>query len=76
MAWDRILRALAGGDRLWAIPWPCCYEFLSVVTNRRIWGEHASTPPPWAATASALVGSNLGMASLCGAARRVLSLAQ
>jgi len=28
------------------------------------------------ATASALVGSNLGMASLCGAARRVLSLAQ
>ena len=39
-----ILRALAEGDRPWAIPWPCCYEFLSVVTNRRIWGDHASSP--------------------------------
>ena len=43
MAWDRIMRGLAGGDRLWAIPWPCVHEFLSVVTNRRIWGEHASS---------------------------------
>ncbi len=39
-----VLRALAEGDRPWAIPWPCCYEFLSVVTNRRIWGEDASSP--------------------------------
>lgn len=39
-----VLRHLAEGDRLWAIPWPCCYEFLSVVTNRRIWKE-AATPP-------------------------------
>ena len=31
-----MLRALAEGDSAWAIPWPCCYEFLSVVTNRRI----------------------------------------
>ena len=30
----RLLAALAEGDRPWAIPWPCCYEFLSVVTNR------------------------------------------
>ena len=35
---------LAGGDRAWAIPWPCCYEFLSVVTNRRIWKDEASGP--------------------------------
>ncbi len=28
-----ILRTLAEGDSAWAIPWPCCYEFLSVVTN-------------------------------------------
>lgn len=40
----RVLRALAEGDRPWAIPWPCCYEFLSVVTNRRIWRDGASTP--------------------------------
>lgn len=39
-----IMRTLAEGNRLWAIPWPCCYEFLSVVTNFRIWKE-AATPP-------------------------------
>ena len=37
------LRRLAEGDRAWGVPWPCCYEFLSVVTNRRIWGD-AVTP--------------------------------
>jgi len=37
------LRALAAGSELWAIPWPCVYEFLSVVTNRRIWRDAAST---------------------------------
>lgn len=26
----------------WAIPWPCLHEFLSVVTNPRIW----KTPTP------------------------------
>lgn len=40
----RVVRELAEGSRLWAIPWPCCYEFLSVVTNRRIWKD-AATPP-------------------------------
>ncbi len=39
-----LLRTLAEGDRPWAIPWPCCYEFLSVVTNRRVWKESATTP--------------------------------
>ena len=39
-----LMVALAEGDRPWAIPWPCCYEFLSVVTNRRIWKESATTP--------------------------------
>ena len=41
---EAVVRALAEGDALWAIPWPCCYEFLGVVTNRRIWKEAASTP--------------------------------
>ncbi len=40
----RILRDLAGGNATWAIPWPCCYEFFSVVTNRRIWRGAQSTP--------------------------------
>ncbi len=38
------LRALAEGAAPWAIPWPCVYEFFSVVTNPRIWKESASTP--------------------------------
>ena len=37
------MRRLAEGRHPWAIPWPCCFEFLSVVTNRRIWKEGAST---------------------------------
>lgn len=40
----RIMVKLAEGSRPWAIPWPCCYEFLSVATNRRIWKDAASTP--------------------------------
>lgn len=40
----RLMRGLAEGPRPWAIPWPCCYEFLSIVTNRRIWKD-AATPP-------------------------------
>ena len=39
-----VVKRLAEGDRLWAIPWPCCYEFLSVVTNRRIWKDAATEP--------------------------------
>jgi toxin-antitoxin system PIN domain toxin len=42
-ALDR-LRHLASGPAAWAIPWPCVYEFLSVVTNPRIWKSKASTP--------------------------------
>ena len=38
-----VMKELAEGDRPWAIPWPCCYEFLSVVTNRRIWQDAATT---------------------------------
>ncbi len=39
-----IVRGLAEGSRGWAIPWPCCFEFLSIVTNRRIWKEAATSP--------------------------------
>jgi toxin-antitoxin system PIN domain toxin len=38
------MRAMAEGDEPWAIPWPCLYEFFSVVTNPRIWKAAASTP--------------------------------
>ena len=39
-----IVRTLAEGSQVWAIPWPCCYEFLSVVTNPRIWKDAATSP--------------------------------
>lgn len=35
----RLLRTLAEGDAPWAIPWPVCSEYLSVVTNSRFWGR-------------------------------------
>jgi len=38
------IRQLAEGDAPWAIPWPCIYEFFSVVTNTRIWKEAATSP--------------------------------
>jgi hypothetical protein len=38
------VRELAEGTDPWAIPWPCVYEFFSVVTNPRIWKDAASTP--------------------------------
>ncbi len=40
----RVVRELAEGTGAWAIPWPCVYEFFSVVTNPRIWHEAASSP--------------------------------
>lgn len=40
----KILRELAEGRDPWAIPWPCVYEFFSVVTHPRIWKDSASTP--------------------------------
>lgn len=38
------VRRMATGRDAWAIPWPCIYEFISVVTNPRIWKDSASTP--------------------------------
>ncbi len=32
----RLLRSLAEGPRPWALPWPCVYEFLRVVTHPRV----------------------------------------
>jgi hypothetical protein len=32
----RLLARLASGQDPWALPWPCVYEFLRVVTHRRV----------------------------------------
>jgi toxin-antitoxin system PIN domain toxin len=39
-----LMRELAEGSEAWAIPWPCVYEFFSVVTNPKIWKSSATTP--------------------------------
>lgn len=39
-----LIASLAEGHSRWAIPWPCLYEFFSVVTNPRIWKDAATTP--------------------------------
>jgi uncharacterized protein len=39
-----LMQSLAASGRPWAVPWPCVYEFISVVTHHRIWREAASTP--------------------------------
>ena len=52
-----IMRGLAEGNDVWAVPWPCCYEFLSVVTNPRIWKERASSPEQAWGQLSAWTGS-------------------
>lgn len=37
-----LLRELAEGVEVWAIPWPCIYEFLRVVTHPRIFDPPTS----------------------------------
>jgi len=78
VALDR-LRTLAAGRDPWAIPWPCVYEFFSVVTNPKIWRQSASTPhQAWAqleawfaAPTLRLLGESQGFTSvLSGFVRR------
>lgn len=33
---ERLLRRLAEGEEHWALPWPCVYEYLRVVTHPRV----------------------------------------
>lgn len=53
----KVVRGLAEGTPSWAIPWPCVYEFFSVVTNPRIWRESASTQAQAWAQLEAWLGS-------------------
>jgi hypothetical protein len=34
---DQVVQSLAEGPAAWAIPWPCLYEFLAIVTHPRIY---------------------------------------
>jgi len=57
LAAREVLSDLASGRVPWAIPWPCVYEFWSVVTNRRIWKDAASTRAEARAQLDAWLGS-------------------
>ncbi len=52
-----VVRSLAEGAEPWAVPWPCLYEFFSMVTNPKIWREAASTPSQAWAQVEAWLGS-------------------
>jgi len=53
------LRELAEGATPWALPWPCVYEFLRVVTHPRVYH-----PPVPAAVARADIAAMLASPSL------------
>jgi hypothetical protein len=41
---DRVVTELAEGTSLWAIPWPCLFEFLAIVTHARIYKPPTPIP--------------------------------
>ena len=50
---EEAFRGLVEGGEDWALPWPCCYEFFGIVTNRRLWKERAtSAEDAWRALCS------------------------
>lgn len=55
----KLLQGLAEGPAPWAIPWPCIYEFLRVITHPRVYH-----PPMPVATAMTDVRAILGSPSL------------
>ena len=57
---ERVIRGLVENNEPWGIPWPCVYEFLNTVTNRRKLGEHAATTDlAWAQLAVWLSSPNV-----------------
>jgi uncharacterized protein len=39
---NRALVGLAEGSAVWALPWPCAHEFLSIVTRASLWKQPSS----------------------------------
>ena len=70
----QVLMELAEGGRRWAIPWPCCYEFIGVATNRRIWrGAESSPDEAWSqlrawtdSPSNRLIGETSGFLDILG----------
>jgi len=49
-----LLESLAVGQDPWAIPWPCMYEFLRVVTHPGVFHPPTPVPLAWDAVRSLL----------------------
>ncbi len=58
-----LLRNMAEGQTPWAIPWPCVYEFLRIVTHPRVF--HPPTPviEAWAIVGNLLESPSLRLLS-------------
>lgn len=56
-----LLLGLAEGSRPWAIPWPCVYEFLRVVTHPRVFAPPTDTQVALADLESLLASPTLSL---------------
>ena len=60
---QKVLTGLAEGFEPWALPWPCVYEFLRVVTHPRVF--HPPTPvcEAWDAVKALMSSPSVAMIS-------------
>lgn len=57
----RLVEAMATAGRPWAIPWPCVYEFLRVVTHSNVFHKPSSLDSALLALTTLLESPNLVM---------------
>lgn len=55
----RLLMSLAEGSVPWALPWPCVYEFLRVVTHPRVFHPPTPVQSAWRAIESLLASPSI-----------------
>ena len=55
----RLLTRLANGDEPWALPWPCVYEFLRVITHHRVFDPPTELDKALADVESLLISPSL-----------------
>lgn len=67
-----LLRSLAEGDAAWAIPWPCVYELLRVVTHPRVFRPPMSLDDARADLAQLLASPSLVLLSETGRHAEIL----
>ena len=68
----RIVQALATGAEPWAVPWPCVYEFLRVVTHPRVFHPPTPVPLAWEAMRAVMGSPSVVLLSETGSHDEVL----